>query len=92
MVKIMNKLDEMIAFFQETNCMNDGDTNVNADLFNQVNQLLGCELDITQNKRFPNSCDGSHLLVVLMYQNLLLAKRVEKLEEQLFEVVNHGTI
>ncbi len=80
----MSDIDELMKELSENNFVsNSVSSAINADLFNQVSKIIGCEKNLTIDKQNPGGNDGSNLFKVLMYQNLLLAKRVEALEEEI---------
>ena len=54
--------------------------NCSADIFNQVLKVLSVHAPDAVDHSSPKGGEGSNLFFILMYQNLLLAKRVAALE------------
>lgn len=77
-----NAIDDLLEELSHNNFGMPEGVYVSADLANRITETLGCEdaraLDIDREKRIP----GSDLIRILMYQNLLLAKRVSELEQR----------
>lgn len=81
----MRNVDELISDLQETNFKWDASkvgTGVNAEFLNEVTRALGCKGDFAVDFAAGG---GSNIFVALMHQNLLLAKRIQELEERLNE-------
>ncbi len=51
----------------------------NAHLINKVFAATGC-LEIAKDCTLPGDGEGTMVLIALMYQNLILARRIETLE------------
>lgn len=77
-------LDEMLAELKASG-LRKVDGHLTAESLNRANSLIGCPDDVVVDQSFPGAGDGSDLFVALMYQNLLLAQRIEDLEDKLAE-------
>ena len=58
---------------------------LNAELFNEVAREIGCTGDFCKNHVSTGNA-GSNLFIALMYQNLLLVKKVDGLEDLIFDL------
>lgn len=77
----LNRIDLMLKELSEGNFVKRPGFTPSADQLNRLSQALGCYDDFIVNISAPDEDDGSNLFFVLMYQNLLLAKRVSELEQ-----------
>lgn len=71
----MHDLDQLIAKLEALSLKG----TVNADLINEVNDCLN-GLQVARNSKIPEDGEGSNLFVALMYQNLLLERRLRAIE------------
>lgn len=82
----LNSIDALLEELSEERFVTALGRTPSADQANRLSQALGCD-DNLVIERFTagNPEDGSNLFFVLMYQNLLLAKRVAALEARINE-------
>ena len=73
-----NGIDILLEKVSRDNCRMLGGYH-DAEMSNEISRVLGCYDDIAVNAPSPDE-NGSDVLRTLMYQNLLLAKRVTELE------------
>lgn len=84
----LNNINSLLADlssdrFRDTSFDNEGITR--ATMLNAVARVLGCKENYAVDKDKDLNGRGSGVIEAVMYQNLLLAKRVSVLEQQLHE-------
>lgn len=80
----LNRINALLEELSEEHFVTPNGRTPSADQANRLSQALGCDDDLViERYAAGNPEEGSNLFFVLMYQNLLLAKRVAALEARI---------
>ena len=79
---LMSEIEELMKELSNNNFVCGTSAILDASFANKISTILGCNKNLAKNVKISGDGTGSSLVRISSYQILLLAKRVESLEEQ----------